>query len=221
VTFDEVSPPNRDGPGFLDKLKALVSGAPTNDEFDPIAVGNEIKSHLDQADKAVAANREHSVAAGALLLDVQENHPGDMDAICERIGLGLSRRKELIMIAGGRKTLEQSRAENAERQRRHKNKKKKQKQAEQKQDPTPKQEPGPEPTAEPTAAPEPTEPLPGSVTADEFEEPRAANDPTPSVSKRALAEFTVACRTWLPRMDDGDRAAAIQICNEWRGREAA
>jgi hypothetical protein len=215
VTFNEVSPPNPDGPGFLDKLKALVSGAPTNEEFDPIAVGNEIKSHLDQADKAVEANRKHSVAAGALLLEVQQNHPGDMDAICKRIGLGASRRKKLLMIAGGRKTLEQSRAENAERQRRHKNKKKKQKQAEQKQDPI--QEPGPEPVAKPT------EPLPGSVTANEEPQPEAANDQpvTPSASKRALAEFTVACRTWLPRMDDSDRAAAIQICNEWRGREAA
>jgi hypothetical protein len=213
-----VSPPNQDGPGFLDKLKALVSGAPTNEEFDPIAVGNEIKSHLDQADKAVAANREHSVAAGALLYGVQREHPEDMDAICKRIGLSASRRKELLMIAGGRKTLEQSRAENAERQRRHKAKKKQQKQAE----PTTPKQPTQEPTGEPgpiTAEPvnvEPTslstEPLPGSVT---------ANDPAPSTSKKALAEFTFACRTWLPKMDDGDRAMAIQFCNQWRGKEAA
>jgi hypothetical protein len=190
--------------------------------YDPIAVGDKIADHLKKADEAIAANREHSMAAGALLLDVQQNHPGDMDGICKRIGLGASRRKELLMIAGGRKTLEQSRRENADRQRRHKDKKKKQKQADQKQEPTPKHDPTQEPTAEPTAAPEP---LPGSVTANEEPEaePIAANDQAdaPSASKRALAEFTVACQTWLPRMDDGDRAAAIQICIEWRGREAA
>jgi hypothetical protein len=190
--------------------------------YDPIAVGDKIAGHLKKADAAKEAHDKHSRAAGNLLFEVQREHPGDMDAICKRIGLGLSRRKELLMIAGGRKTVEQSRAENAERQRRHKNKKKKQKQAEQKQEPTPKQEPSsPEPIPSQPAAAEPTKPLPGSVTANEFEEPKPANDPTPSVSKRALAEFTVACRTWLPRMDDGDRAAAIQICNEWREREAA
>ena len=40
-------------------------------EFDPIAVGDEIAGHIAEADKAIAANREHSLAAGALLLDVQ------------------------------------------------------------------------------------------------------------------------------------------------------
>src|SRR5580704_16337760 len=93
-------------------------------KYDPIAVGDKIADHLKKADEAVEANREHCMAAGGLLLDVQENHPKHMETICKRIGLGLSRRKELLMIAGGRKTLDQSRAENAERQRRFKDKKK-------------------------------------------------------------------------------------------------
>jgi hypothetical protein len=91
--------------------------------FNAIAVGDEIAGHLKKADEAVASHREHCIAAGGLLLDVQTNHPEHTEAICERIGLGLSRRKELLMIAGGRKTLDQSRADNKARQDRHRAKK--------------------------------------------------------------------------------------------------
>jgi Protein of unknown function (DUF3631) len=42
-----------------------------------------------------------------------------MDAICDRIGLKRSRRAELLMIARGRKTLEQSKAQNKSRVKRH------------------------------------------------------------------------------------------------------
>jgi hypothetical protein len=55
---------------------------PMTADFDPIAVADKIAGHLAEADKADAANREHSRAAGALLLDVQVNHPKHMDAIC-------------------------------------------------------------------------------------------------------------------------------------------
>jgi hypothetical protein len=158
-------------------------------KYDPIAIGDSIASHLKKADEAVAASREHFMAAGVLLLDVQENHPKHMEAICKRIGLGRTRRKELLMIAGGRKTLEQSRAENAERQRRFKDKKKK------------SRLPPPEPAEEP---------LPVPVT---------ANEPSLGLSKRALAGFMIACRTWLPKMDDGDREMALRCCEELAAAE--
>jgi hypothetical protein len=109
---------NNDGldiPADLDR-RALVK------KFDPIAVGDQIKSHIDQADKAKAIHDEHVRAAGKLLLDVATNHPKQMDAICKRIGLGDSRRYELLAIAGGRKTLAESRAQNNERQKRFRKK---------------------------------------------------------------------------------------------------
>jgi hypothetical protein len=99
-------------------------GVEAGSKFDPIAVADKIAGHLAEADKADAAKREHSIAAGALLLDVQVNHPKHMDAICDRIGLKRSRRAELLMIARGRKTLEQSKAQNKARVKRHRTKKK-------------------------------------------------------------------------------------------------
>jgi hypothetical protein len=97
---------------------------PPATEFDPIAVGDRIAGHIAEANKAIDAYREHSVAAGTLLLDVQKNHPQHLDAICKRIGLGRSRRAELLAIAGGRKTLAQSKAQNKARVKKHRAQKK-------------------------------------------------------------------------------------------------
>jgi hypothetical protein len=89
-------------------------------EFNPVAVGDKIAEHLAEAEKAIGICHERSKAAGVLLLDVAQNHPKHMEPIRIRLGLGDSRRKELLMIAGGRRTLEESRAEPAKRQARFK-----------------------------------------------------------------------------------------------------
>jgi hypothetical protein len=47
---------------------------------------------------------------------VKEHHPEHLKAICERAKIGRSRRKELLQIGRGSKTIEQSRKESAERQ---------------------------------------------------------------------------------------------------------
>jgi hypothetical protein len=62
----------------IERTKAdegIETGPPMTTNFDPIAVGDEIAGHLAEADKAAAAKHEHSMAAGTLLIDVQENHP--------------------------------------------------------------------------------------------------------------------------------------------------
>lgn len=97
----------------------IVAGDKAEEEFDPIAVGDKIAEHVAAADQARDRMDEHEKAAGALLLNVAKNHPEHLEAICDRIKLGLSRRKELLMIARGRKTVEQSRADNTARQHRH------------------------------------------------------------------------------------------------------
>jgi hypothetical protein len=180
-------------------------------DFDPIAVGNKIAEHLTEADKAVAANREHSMAAGALLLDVAQNHPKHLDAICDRIRLGLSRRKELMMIAGGRKTLAQSRADNAKRQARHKANKRA------KRLPPPRPErPLPDPVTaksgndlDPEASADAMKMAHAAAEAQTEPDPEPKPTSTPGKSFVALAQFKVAVDLWLKQMSADDTAKAI------------
>jgi hypothetical protein len=106
--------------------------------FDPIAVGDKIKEHLAEADyaqeeseaawvtqyKADARARRHTRAAAKLLLDVKKHHAEHLDPICERIGLGQSRRYELLAIVEGRKTEEETKAGTNRRVQKHRKKKK-------------------------------------------------------------------------------------------------
>jgi hypothetical protein len=87
--------------------------------FDPIAVGDKIRSHLEKADKAKAAQLEHATAAGVLLLDAKENHTEHYEGICERLSLGHSRIGELLMIASGKRTQEETKAKTKARVDKH------------------------------------------------------------------------------------------------------
>jgi hypothetical protein len=55
---------------------------------------------------------------------VKQHHPEHLDAICERANIGLSRRKELLQVGSGRKTIKQCRQATAARQAKFKAKKK-------------------------------------------------------------------------------------------------
>jgi hypothetical protein len=92
--------------------------------FDPIAVGDKIRVHLDKADKAKADQLRHATAAGVLLLDVKESHPEHIGDMCERLGLGHSRLGELLMIASGKRTQEENRAKTKARVDKYRKKKK-------------------------------------------------------------------------------------------------
>jgi hypothetical protein len=190
--------------------------------FDPIAVGDEIAGHLVEADKAAAANHEHSTAAGTLLLDVRENHPEHLDAICDRIGLGRSRRAELMMIAGGRKTVEQSRAQNKARVEKHRAKKK----AATFPPPRPSENPlhppvmdvpskpakqshdvAPEASADATNVAEVA--ADAQTGADSEAKPVSKPARSWKNSAAALAEFKVAVKHWIRQMSPDDTAEAI------------
>lgn len=193
-------------------------------DFDPIAVGDEIAEHIAAADQAKDKMAEHSRAAGALLLDVATNHPKHLKAICDRINLGLSRRKELLAIAAGRKTVEQSRADNTARQHRHRKKKRTLR--------TPNAKPlqggvtakgeaernvGPDASADAMkAVPVEAEARPRLVETRESTTPgseTAGNLKTKGKrlpSDRALAEFKFAAGQYLPDMNLDDRRKALE-----------
>jgi hypothetical protein len=91
--------------------------------FDPIKIGDEIAALESEAQgklaeaKAEFASRSEKIAA--ILWDVKQHHPEHLKAVCERGGIGRSRRKQLLQIGSGSKTLEKSRAENKTRVQRH------------------------------------------------------------------------------------------------------
>ena len=96
--------------------------------FDPIAIGDEVAALEREAQSRLAgaksefASRSEKIAA--ILWDVKQHHPEHLDAICERAEIGLSRRKELLQIGSGRKTIRQSRQATAARQAKFRAKKK-------------------------------------------------------------------------------------------------
>jgi hypothetical protein len=144
-----------------------------------------------------------------MLWNVQQHHPEYLDEVCERAGIGTSRRYELLQIGGGRKTIAQSRQDTAARQQKFKAKKKKAKQlaaaeaakdisvttpkgngkAAAKQDSTDKGKPAGKPKKAATAKPE--------------------KAPALSKSAKALAEFKVACDHWLSHLDECDKVRAV------------
>ncbi len=96
--------------------------------FDPVAIGDEVAALESEAQSKLAdakgefASRSEKIAA--ILWNVKQHHPEHLDAICERAEIGLSRRKELLQIGSGRKTIKQSRQATAARQAKFKAKKK-------------------------------------------------------------------------------------------------
>jgi septum formation inhibitor MinC len=210
-------------------------------KFDPIAVGDQIADHLSKADSAKASQLEHSTAAGALLLDVQKNHPKHLESICERIGLGHSRRGELLMIASGRRTQEENKRISKARQDK---KRAKDRDAKAKALPPPKPEPPESVTPVVTDSPEASaarrkaeyaameaaaEVQPVDVAAPKSQpapaEPVALPKSKVTPSGQALAEFKVAADCWISKMSKRDSHEAIlyamAIYNRLYGRRMA
>jgi len=160
--------------------------------FDPIAIGDEIAVLETEAQSKLAdakgefASRSEKIAA--ILWEVKEHHPEHLKAICERAKIGRSRRKELLQIGGGSKTIEQSRKESAERQTRSRANKK----------------------ARAVTVTAPT----SSHAANEIDAGLTAKPkPAPSNSVEALAEFKVACDLWLPQLNERDQDQASTHAN--------
>ena len=78
-----------------------------------------IKAHIIKGDKAKDKAEQHYIAAGQHLKTLKASHGGSWaeweELLKTKIGIGKSRASELMRIADGRKTVEQVRADTAER----------------------------------------------------------------------------------------------------------
>src|ERR1700761_4190446 len=160
-------------------------------EFDAIAAANEIKHCLTVINRAEASLISSKRRAAWLLQDVAKNHPARLKEVCDLAGIGASRRKELLQIALGHRTPEEIKCLTKERVKRHRENKKTK---------APEAEPGP---------------LQSDVTAPEH---KPVNAPPPkalvSDAERCLAQFRVACDTWLPRIAVAMHTAAQEYVGQ-------
>ena len=78
-----------------------------------------IKAHIAKGDKAKDKAEQHYIAAGQHLKTLKASHGGSWaeweELLKTKIGIGKSRASELMRIADGTKTVEQVRADTAER----------------------------------------------------------------------------------------------------------
>jgi hypothetical protein len=178
-----------------------------------VAAANEAEK-TSEAAKAEHVSRSRVV--GGLLLEAKKRHPkvADFEAFLKRVnGLKLSRAYDVMRLAGGRTTDDQLRKEQRDRVQKHRAKKKL---------PKPKpaplsvthpdvtETPNPEPKSKPVAELSTEQRKAEMVALDMSAEEKAAK-----MSAHALAEFTVACRTWLPKItESADQLKAVNAFNE-------
>jgi hypothetical protein len=184
------------------------------------------------AEQAVATAQSELVSkskvVGQLLLEAKKLHPKvkDFDAFLRGVnGLKLSRAYDLLRLAGGRTTDEELRQETRDRVQKHRAKKKL---------------PQPKPVS--VTHPDVTESPKRIIQSPEIDieqrkaEMAALDSDTARISTlprsarpsaHALAQFTVACRAWLPKITEpGDRCAAIDAFKAamreyWNAKDAA
>jgi hypothetical protein len=162
-----------------------------------VAAANEAETKVTTA-QAELVSRSKTV--GRLLLEAKKLHPAvkDFEAFLRKVqGLKLSRAYDCMRVAGGRATDEEIRKAARDRVEKHRASKKKKL-------PGPTPAPKPEPQKVSVTKPDVTE------TADLSAEERAAK-----ASARGLAEFTTACRMWLPQITvEADRQKARLLVSE-------
>ena len=198
-----------------------------NDEVLLDKINAAVAEH-NAAEKAVTTAQAELVskseALGQLLLEAKKRHPkvADFKAFLKRVnGLKLSRAYDCMRIAGGRTTDEELRQEAAERQRRSRARKK-----------LPQPAPKPISVTDPpvtetkriTQSPEISEEQRRAQNAALDVESGPATLPEPDHSpeakrnqwsRRALTEFTYACKNYLPKItEEADRQEAIRIVTE-------
>ena len=186
-----------------------------------VAAANEAETTVTTA-QAELVSRSKKV--GLLLLEAKKLHPAvkDFEAFLKRIdGLGLSRAYDFLGLAGGRTTEEEIRKATRDRVKKHRTSKKLPKPA-----PAPKADPKPEPiSVTSTPVTESAEENAARRKAENAELGQTAEETAAKASARALAEFTIACRLYLPRMVEADlkKARVFFMEGTWKAnrREAA
>jgi hypothetical protein len=207
---------NADNAALLTKINEAVAAA---NEAEKTA---EAAKATAEAAKAEVVSRSRVV--GELLLEAKKRHPkvADFEAFLKRVdGLKLSRAYDYLRLVGGRVTDEELREEARERKRKSRAKK---------LPPPAPSLPKPEPpgTADSfrdiphvTESPEVSAERKAQMAALDLADGQKAT----KASARALAEFMVACRTWLPKVTvEADRQKARLLVSELtsnKGAEAA
>ena len=184
---------------LLDKINAAV------------ATANEAETTVTTA-RGELVSRSRIV--GELLLEAKKRHPkvADFEAFLKRVdGLKLSRAYDLMKLAGGRTTDAQLRQEARDRQRKSRTNKKV---------PLPAKPIRAEPKREPISVTDPHVTESQEIGVEERRAQMAALDLAAEqrgtkASARALTEFMVACRTWLPKITaEADRHKARLLVAE-------
>jgi hypothetical protein len=161
-----------------------------------VAAANEAETTVTTA-QAELVSRSKQV--GLLLLEAKKSHPvvKDFEAFLKKVkGLHRSRAYDCMRIAGGRTTDEQIRNDTRDRVAKHRESKKKLP----KPAPAPKADPKPEPdsvtvTESAEASAEQRKAAYADLSNKEKKEAEFADE-----SAHYLAEFTVACRMYLPKI---------------------
>jgi hypothetical protein len=173
---------------------------------------NEAVAAANEAEKTVSTAQAELVSRskpiGLLLLEAKRLHPAvkDFEAFLKGVqGLQLSRAYDLLRLAGGRTTDEEIRKATRDRVKKHRASKKKLPPE------TPKK---PEPPALSVTLPDVTESAEAGAEKCKAEKVPAWMDAARQ-SSRWLAEFTFACRTYLPRITvEADREEARRLVAE-------
>jgi len=191
---------------------------------DLLAKINAAVKAVNEAEKiAETAKVEYvsrSKAVGLLLLEAKKLHPkvADFDAFLKKVkGLKLARAYDCMRIAGGRTTDEEIRKETRDRVKKHRaSKKKKELPAPTPKKPEPKPKPEPEPVS--VTSPDVTESAEISIEqrrAEHAELDLSAEEKAAKASAHYLAEFTVACHAYLPKITvEADRQKARLLVSE-------
>jgi hypothetical protein len=169
---------------------------------------NEAVAEVNKAENVVVSAQAELVLksklVGALLLEAKKRHPkvAEFEAFLKRVdGLKLSRAYDLMRLAGGRVTDAELREDARERQQKSR--------AKRKLPPSPPLLPEPEPASDAKSPHSVTEPHVTEKSDEMNYDAEAA-----IASARALREFTVACKAWLPMMIDIDQEHARSLVLE-------
>jgi hypothetical protein len=176
-----------------------------------VAAVNEAETKVTTA-QAELVSRSKTV--GLLLLEAKKLHPAvkDFEAFLGKVqGLKLSRAYDCMRVAGGRTTDEEIRKATRDRVEKHRASKKKKL-------PGATPAPKPEPQKDSVTKPDVTETA--EISIDERKAHHAdldlsAEEGVAKTSARCLAEFTAACRMWLPQITvEADRRKACLLVAE-------
>jgi hypothetical protein len=174
---------------------------PVTDDDALLVKINKAVAEVNKAENVVVSAQTELVSkskvVGALLLEAKKRHSkvAEFEAFLKRVdGLKLSRAYDLMRLAGGRVTDAELRDDARERQQKSR--------AKRKLPPSPPLLPEPEPASDAKS--------PHSVTEPHVTETREIDDDEQQ-SARAFGEFTKACETWLPLMNDIDLGRARSL----------